>query len=373
MRRALMAAAGLTLLASVGGCAPLTGGDDLEITVVFEEAAGLYVGNDVGVVGVPVGKITKIEPKGGVVEVTLEVTDDDITIPADAAAVVVSRSAATDRYVELTPVYDGGPAMKTGATIPLDRTRTPVDFDRVLGSISDLASSLTDTKIKNNLREVLQVTAAAFSGNGDELRGAVSGLADLVDTVHGQRDNIFATMASLDRLATGLVDNEQLVRTFVRNLGGAIELLNSERHNISDVLRSVSTTVDRITEFSRENRATVKASLTDVQTLIRNLMRSRTDLAETIEVLPLATQNVADTAAPDGHLWVRGAPGQLLGLGPLFEQLCQLIGPVCNLATFPPDLGGLLDDILGGGLGGGPGDGLGDGLDGGLLNREGDR
>lgn len=361
MKRPIIAGISLALLASVGsvgGCAPLTSGGDMEITVVLEEASGLYVGNDVGVVGVPVGEITKIEPKGGVVEVTLKVTDDDITIPADAAAVVVSRSAATDRYVELTPVYDGGPEMESGATIPLERTRTPVDFDRVLGSISDLASSLTDTKVTHGLREVLQVTAAAFSGNGDELRGAVTGLANLVDTVHGQRDNIFATMGSLDRLARGLVDNEQLVRTFVRNLGGAIELLNSERHNIANVLRSVSTTVDRITAFSRENRGKVKASLTDVQTLIRNLMRSRRDLAETIEVLPLATQNVANTAAADGHIWVRGAPGQLFGLGPLFEQLCQLLGPVCNLATFPPDLGDLLDDLLGGGLGGG------------LLNRE---
>ncbi|RHW28658.1 MCE family protein [Nocardioides immobilis] len=348
MRRTFVAGACLLLLGSVGGCAPLGDGGDLEITVVFEEAAGLYVGNDVGVMGVPVGRITKMEPKGDVVEVTLEVTDDNITIPADAAAVVVSRSAATDRYVELTPVYDGGEEMASGATIPLERTRTPVDFDEVLASLSDLAASLTKTpNVTNGLREVLQVTAAAFSGNSDELRGAVNGLANLVDTVHGQRDNIFATMASLDRLARGLVDNEELVRTFVRNLGGAIELLNSERGTIADVLQGVSTTVDRITRFSKENRGTVKASLVDVQTLISNLMESRRDLAETIEVLPLATANVANTAGPDGHVWVRGAPAQLLGLAPLFEQICQLLGPVCNLGTFP-DLSELLGNLLGG-------------------------
>lgn len=361
MTRTVVATLCLVLLASVGGCSPL-GGDNRQITAVFDETAGLYEGNDVGVMGVPVGKITKIEPKGGVVEVTLEVTDDDIRIPADAAAVVVSRSVATDRYVELAPAYDGGPEMESGARIPLERTRTPVDFDEVLASISDLASSLTRTpEVGNNLREVLQVTAAAFSGNSDELRGAVTGLADLVDTVHGQRSDIFATMRSLDRLARGLIDNEQLVRTFVRNLGGAIELLNSERGQIGDVLRSVSGTVDRITDFSRENRGRVKASLGDVQKLLRNLLRSRRDLGETLEVLPLATENVASSAAPDGKIWVRGAPGQLLGLGPVFEQICQVIGPVCNLATFP-DLSEVIDDLLGG-LQGGLG-GLQDGLQG---------
>lgn len=348
MSRSIAAGLSLVLLASVGGCSPLGDGGDLEITAVFEEAAGLYVGNDVGVMGVPVGTITEIEPKGSVVEVTLEVTDDDIKIPANAAAVVVSRSVATDRYVELTPVYEGGREMESGSTIPLERTRTPVDFDKVLASISELSSSLTDEKgVTNNLREVLQITAAAFSGNSEELQGAINGMADLVDTVHGQRDNIFATMASLDRLTSGLVDNEQLVRRFVRNLGGAIELLNSERGQIAAVLRSVSVTVDRVTKFSRDHRGAVKASLGQVQTLISNLMASRRDLAETIEVLPLATQNVANTAAPDGRIWVRGSPGQLFGLGPLFEQICQLVGPVCNLATFA-DLSPLINDLVGG-------------------------
>lgn len=347
MRRATGVGTALVLLASVGGCSPL-GSGDLEVTAVFTETSGLYVGNDVGVMGVPVGTITEIEPKGDVVEVTLEITDDDIQIPADAAAVVVSRSVATDRYVELTPAYRGGKEMESGATIPLERTRTPVDFDKVLSSISDLSSSLTrQPKVTHSLREVLRVTAAAFSGNSDELRGAVNGLADLVDTVHGQRSNIFATLESLDRLARGLTAHEQLVRTFVRNLGGAIELLNSERHTIAHALRSVSATVDRITAFSRDNRGAVKASLTQVQQLIRNLMRSRGDLAETIEVLPLATQNVANAATPDGRIWVRGEPGQLLGLGPVFEQICRLIGPVCNQATFP-DLSDVLDDLLGG-------------------------
>ena len=43
------------------------------------------------------------------------------------------------------------------------------------------------------------------------------------------------------------------------------------------------------------------------------------------------------------HIWVRGAPAQVLGLQPVFEQLCQVIGPVCDLGTFPD-----LTDYFGG-------------------------
>jgi hypothetical protein len=50
----------------------------------------------------------------------------------------------------------------------------------------------------------------------------------------------------------------------------------------------------------------------------------------------LATDNVARSRNPEtSDIWVRAVPAQILGLGPLFEQLCQYLGPVCNLASFP--------------------------------------
>lgn len=344
MKRLIGSGLGLALIAMLGGCS-LPGGGAREITAMLGDGAGLYVGNDVGVLGVPVGKVTKVEPAGKVVKVTLKVTDPDIKIPANAAAVVVSRSVATDRYIELTPVYEGGAVMPSGTVIPLERTRTPVDFDEVLGSLSELASDLTDTpKATNSISEVLQTVAAAFTGNADDLNGAIHGLAGVVDTVHGHRSDLFDTTDALDELATDLVDNKQLIETFVENLGDALDLLNSERDEIGQVLRALSDTLEKLTEVSKENRGAIKVSVQEVTRLLETTLRSRADLAETLEVMPLATDNVARTLSPDNHIWVRTVPAQILGLGPQFEKLCQAVGPVCNLATFPD-----LTDLLGGG------------------------
>ena len=342
MKRLLCPVLGLVLSALLGGCS-LPGGDR-EITALLGDGAGLYVGNDVGVLGVPVGKVTKVEPAGRVVKVTLEVTDPDIKIPADAAAVVVSRSVATDRYIELTPAYAGGAEMASGTVIPVERTRTPVDFDEVLSSLSEIASDLTDTpEATNSLSEVLQTVAAAFTGNADDLNSAVHGLADLVDTVHGQRSELFDTMDALDELSTDLVDNKDLIETFVENLGDALDLLNSERDEIGHVLRALRDTLEEMTEFSKENRGAVKASVEEVTTLLQTTLRTRADLAETVEVMPLATDNIARALSPDNRIWVRTNIFQLTPLGPLVEELCQIVGPVCEQLTFPelPEFGGL--------------------------------
>jgi hypothetical protein len=108
-------------------------------------------------------------------------------------------------------------------------------------------------------------------------------------------------------------------------------------------LRALSDTLEKLTEVSKENRGAITASVQQVTRLLETTLRSRADLVETLEVMPLATDNVSRTLSPDNRIWVRTVPAQILGLGPEFEQLCQAVGPVCNLASFPD-----LTDLLGG-------------------------
>ena len=111
------------------------------VTAQFDNAAGLYEDNTVAVLGMPVGKVTKITPKGGYVEVEFTV-DRDVKVPADAQAVTISNSILTDRQIELTPPYRGRPDAENDDTIGLNRTKTPVEFARVLDVLDKLSTSL---------------------------------------------------------------------------------------------------------------------------------------------------------------------------------------------------------------------------------------
>ncbi|MBN7552024.1 MCE family protein, partial [Mycobacteroides abscessus subsp. abscessus] len=115
--------------------------DHITLTAQFDNASGLYESNVVAVLGMPVGKITKITPQSGYVDVEFTV-DKDVKVPVDVQAVTLSTSILTDRQVELTPPYRGGPTLQDGDTIGLDKTKTPVEFDRVLGMLDKLSVSL---------------------------------------------------------------------------------------------------------------------------------------------------------------------------------------------------------------------------------------
>src|SRR5689334_20338413 len=66
---------------------PSRSGD--KITAYFPSAVGLYPGDDVRIVGVPVGTIDSIEPRASDVKVTMTL-DDGVKVANDAKALIIS-------------------------------------------------------------------------------------------------------------------------------------------------------------------------------------------------------------------------------------------------------------------------------------------
>ena len=78
------------------------------VVAYFDNSNGIFVGDDVRILGVPVGKIDKIEPQPERVKITFWF-DDKYKVPADVNAVILSPTLVTARAIQLTPAYTGGP------------------------------------------------------------------------------------------------------------------------------------------------------------------------------------------------------------------------------------------------------------------------
>lgn len=330
----------VVLLAGTTGCVPTSNplASTATITVYLPDTAGLFEGNDVGVLGVPVGTVTDIEPEGTRVRVTLEVQAER-RIPADAGAVVVARSVATDRYVELTPVYRSGPALEDGAVIPVERTRTPVDFDEVLGALEGFATGISGSRQGTEaVRRLVEDGEAALRGNGEQLRGTVGALADAVEGVSGQREQIFATLTALDLLVTDVADNAELTAEFLDQVATASEILAAERGRFRRALITLEQAVTTVSQFARENRAAVIDTIGGTSRAFRTMLRKQRQLSEILEVFPLVLQNL-QRAAPGDRLSTRISPEILLPLGRELLDACdQVVAPICELlGTDPAD------------------------------------
>lgn len=337
VRLALLAV--VLLLTAACSSVPGTGGDKMEIVAYFEDSAGLFVGNDVGILGVVVGEITSIEPDGEQVKVTMEV-DEDHRVPADAGAVVVARSVATDRYVELTPVYSKGPTLEDGDEIDIERTRTPVDFDQVLASLNDFATGIAGSKKATRaIERFIDQGTEALRGNGPLINQTVHALQEGVAGIHAQRDNITSTLRSLDVLLAAVSANESTAREFIRQVTAAADLLADERENFRTALRSLDDAVTIVAEFAVDNRDQIVEALDGSTRLMRTILEKERNLTEILRVMPLTLQNLQRTTEGN-RIKVVVDPIVLTPLGGVLTQVCDRLPPaICQLIGSDP-LGG---------------------------------
>jgi phospholipid/cholesterol/gamma-HCH transport system substrate-binding protein len=324
-----LVAAGLLLTSSCG-----VGQKTMTIKAYLQDSAGLFVGNDVGILGVPVGKVTDIQPAGTQVLVTMQVSTDQ-PIPANAGAVVVARSVATDRYVEITPVYHSGPKMTDGTTIPAARTQTPVDFDEVLHALDTFATGIAGSKgATNAIRNFIDKGAAALNGKGPLLNQAIHSLAEGTNGLAAQRGNVAATLDSLDKLVGTIAANQSTAKQFIHQVATASSILSAERVNFRTALRSLSKAVTTVARFAVDNRAQLVKLLGGSSKLMRTVLAKQGQLAEILRVMPLALENlqrVNHNGSPT-RIRVRIDPLILDPLGGLLQNICgQLPGNLCSI------------------------------------------
>jgi len=326
------------------GCVPdAVRGDRITVTAYFSDSAGLFVGNDVGVLGVPVGEITDIEPEGERVKVTLEI-DADTPVPADAGAVVVARSVATDRYVELTPVYKGGEKLADGAEIETDRTATPVDFDEVLETINDFATGIAGSKKTTQaVKRFIDSGAAALQGNGELANRSIRELAQAVTTMSGQRKDFAETIVSLDILVGTIAENDDTVREFVDQVAEASSLLADERGNFRSALRALDRAVTVVAQFAVDNRDEVVNTFDNATKVFETMLSKRASLTGILQVMPVALENLMRLPVESGRIPTRVDPLVIAPLGNELRKLCQRLPlGLCDLLSGTDPLGGLV-------------------------------
>jgi phospholipid/cholesterol/gamma-HCH transport system substrate-binding protein len=111
----------------------------------FTDAVGLYPGNKVALLGIEVGSMNSIVNKADHVEVDFTVPAD-LDLPADVGAVTYSQSIVTDRHIELTKPYTGGPKFTGPGCIKLNSTKTPISVSETFSAIGKLADTIMAAK-----------------------------------------------------------------------------------------------------------------------------------------------------------------------------------------------------------------------------------
>jgi phospholipid/cholesterol/gamma-HCH transport system substrate-binding protein len=269
------------------------------VTAYFENSVGLYPGDEVRILGVPVGKIKSVEPMPRAVKITFWF-DDKYRVPADAKAVVLSPTLVTARFIQLTPAYTGGPELAKNAVIPRHRTAVPVEWDDLRSQLAKLNKTLQPTQPGgvSTLGALVDTVADNLRGQGANIRDSVIKLSESLSILGDQSGEIFGTVKSLAVLVSALRDSSDLMGQLNRNLAAVTALLAEDPNAVGAAVADLDTAVSDVRGFLADNREAVGTTSDKLAEITTAINQSLDDVKQALHVFPSTLQNFSNIYQP---------------------------------------------------------------------------
>lgn len=265
----------------------------------FANSTGLYKGDDVVILGVPVGKITEIEPEPSRVKITFWY-DDKFKVPADAKAVILSPALVTPRSIQLTPAYTGGRVLPDHAVIPQERTAVPVEYDDFRQQLEKLSQTLQPTQPggTSTLGAFINTAADNLRGQGSDIRDTVIKLSQTVSALGDHSNDLFGTFKNLSALVSGLHDSSDVLRELNENLAAVTNLLANDPNEVGNAVQNLNDVIDDVRSFVAENRETLGTTSDKLASVTQAVNDSLDDVKQLLHVAPTAFQNFLNIYQP---------------------------------------------------------------------------
>ena len=357
----------LTVLLLVGGMAGLVyagrkkDAGFYEITAYFDKGIGLYENGDVTILGVAIGKITVVEPEGTRVRVEMQIPKE-YKLPADVNAQVVPISVISDRYVQLFPVYEGGPTLEEGAVLDTDRTQIPAELDDVFKQLKKLLDAIDPGKPgePGALGSLIVQLNKALADKEADLRGTLTNTAALTGTLSDAQEDLDDILVNFDDLFSTLATRAGSFDELNRNFALVMIALAQSREDLEGTLVNLGDMTNEVADLVKTHRVRLGQDLALATRLTSVILENRASIEESQQWLPVVAQGLTNAfhKAPvlasdvrDNALSARcndleSIPKEIRDiLKPVFEELC---GAPDEGRTAPTQPGGgpTIEEIL---------------------------
>lgn len=269
------------------------------LAAYFDNSNGIFVGDEVRIVGVPVGKIDKIEPEPQRVKISFWL-DDEYRVPADAKAVILSPSLVSSRAIQLTPAYTNGPVIADHTVINQDRTAVPVEFDDFRKQLQKLNDALQPTQPGgvSPLGAFVTTTANNLRGQGADIRDTIIKLSQAISALGDHSSDLFSTLKNLSILVSALQDSSGLLTQLNQNLAGVTRLVANDPNEVGNAVRDVRALAGELTSFVRDNKESLGITSDKLASVSQALNDSIPVIKDALHVAPATLQNFLNIYQP---------------------------------------------------------------------------
>lgn len=308
--------------------------DTYTITAYFEKAIGLFPNSDVDILGVPVGKVTSVDPVGSKVKVVMEV-NEEYKVPADAFAQVVPISVIADRFVQLHPAYTGGPVMEPDTVMDTDRTQIPAELDDVFKQLKKLLEAIEpgDNGEPGALGNLIVALNDAVGDRADDLKGTVVNTAALTGALSDAQGDLSDLLINLDDLFGKLSQRAGSIGSLNKNLAIVMSTLAESHVDLEETLANLANMTGEVGRVLKTHRDTLGEDLDLAGNILSKVLENRSSVEESLQWLPVVAIGLTNAyhGPPNDDIDVRDNQSRVncavlddLPAGPIKDTLQEL-------------------------------------------------
>lgn len=306
----LLAIVLLVLVAFKADSLPVIGGGDTYYAS-FKESSGLKPNDEVRIAGVRVGKVTAVELVGDHVKVSFKIKTDS-KFGTETRAEIKVKTLLGAMFLALMP--EGGGQLKSGATIPEDRTKPAFE---VVAAFSGLAERAEDINLPD-LTKSLNVLAEATANTPEELKSTLAGLSALSANVAARDDQVSQLLTNLQKVSGVLSDRNQDIVALMKDSDVLMRALVARRESVHTLLVSTSKLSTELTALVQQSRGDLKPALANLTGVVSVLRKNQTNLDDSLRLLAPFYRVFTNTlgTGPWFDTWISNLPpAPALGAG----------------------------------------------------------
>lgn len=263
---------------------PLPGGADtgekpMTIKVQFTDVLDLVPQSAVKVADVNVGKVTDVDLKGYVAELTLEIRND-VKLPDNAEAEIRQTSLLGEKFVSLkVPENPGAESLGDGDVIPLERSGRNPEVEEVLGALSLLLNGGGVAQLKTISTELNN----ALEGREGSAKSVLTELRTLVRQVDGSKNDIVTAITKLNRLSVSINAQRKTIDAALEELPSALRSVDKQRDDLVKVLRALNRLSTVGVRVIKASKAATIGSLRQLKPVLNSLANAGSDVTYSLQ------------------------------------------------------------------------------------------
>lgn len=256
---------------------PLIGGGDTYYAA-FSEAGGLKVGDEVRIAGVRVGKVEEIELDGDHVKVGFRI-EEKADFGTESRASIKVKTLLGAMFLAIEPAGPG--QLEEGSEIPISRTDSPYDVVQAFTGLAERSGDIRTDQLAESFRTLTKLAR----NTPDEFQAALKGVSQLSRNLAARDEQINTLLKNLRKVSGVLGDRDADIVELMKQADVLFRALTSRREAIHDLLVSTTEMSQELTALVRDTKADLKPALTELDSVVKVLLKNQDNLDESLRVM----------------------------------------------------------------------------------------